>query len=300
MARTTTGKVEAKNHTATVICKQSFLTDNAAISGKIRRTRNGQGTLASVCLLLVCAVIFGAVFSKPAAKAHEIRMPQNGQTAPAELSARTEEVSFLSVIAYETITYSEATMYEGDTVVLTEGHDGVRRVTQTLEYNEMGESEIVSVTSTIIVDAIAEEIAVGTLERPLTASYGKYIWPADGKLNSEFGLRSVGVGSSNHQGIDISGKKGDIIIAADGGEVIRADSKLSGYGKLVIIQHDNGDITFYAHNSELLVEVGERVYRGQEIARMGATGVTSGVHLHFELRIDDEPVNPIDFLPQPE
>ncbi|MDR2615062.1 MAG: M23 family metallopeptidase, partial [Oscillospiraceae bacterium] len=103
-------------------------------------------------------------------------------------------------------------------------------------------------------------------------------------------------GSKNHKGIDIAGSAGDAIYAADGGEVILADDSLSGFGLLVQIRHDNGDVTYYGHNRKLLVEVGERVYRGQKIAEMGATGVASGVHCHFELHRDGKAVNPARYI----
>jgi murein DD-endopeptidase MepM/ murein hydrolase activator NlpD len=142
---------------------------------------------------------------------------------------------------------------------------------------------------------VAEVVANGTAPRPLTASYGTYIWPAEGIITSNFGYRT-GFGSSNHQGIDIAGDYGQTILAADGGEVIMSDW-YSGYGYLIQIKHDNGYITYYGHCSELLVAEGERVYQGQEIALMGATGQASGVHLHFEVRQNAEPIDPLTVLP---
>jgi murein DD-endopeptidase MepM/ murein hydrolase activator NlpD len=122
-----------------------------------------------------------------------------------------------------------------------------------------------------------------------------FIWPTEGVITSKFGPRT-GFGSSNHQGIDIGGAYGESITAADGGLVIKADWYY-GYGLLVQIQHDNGDVTYYGHCSELLVREGDRVYQGQVIAHMGETGQASGVHLHFEIRQNDTPVNPLNILP---
>ena len=264
-----------------------------------RRVRHGHGTLLSACLLIVCAVILVALYagSPGTAQAVEPAVVSNDAALFTAAPVRVEELTYMSVIPFETITYMDPELYIGETAVITEGRDGLRRVTETVEYSGGTRAKVISVSSTLIVEAIAETVAVGSLERPLTASYGTYIWPANGKLNSNFGLRSGGVGSTNHKGIDITGNKGDSIFAADGGEIIHADSSLSGFGKLIQIQHDNGEVTYYAHNSELLVKVGERVAQGQEIAKMGSTGVASGVHLHFELRIDGVPVNPVDYLP---
>ena len=83
--------------------------------------------------------------------------------------------------------------------------------------------------------------------------------------------------------------------AADG--VVTYAGILSTYGELVKIQHGNGDETYYAHCSRILVSVGERVSQGQEIAKMGMTGNATGVHCHFEIRKDGTPVNPLDWLP---
>lgn len=125
---------------------------------------------------------------------------------------------------------------------------------------------------------------------------GCFIWPADGTVTSRYGYRTATVGSTNHKGLDISGKNGDAIYAADGGEVI-----YSGYdgrfGRVVRILHESGVITVYAHCSSLLVDRGDIVEQGRIIAGMGMSGTASGVHLHFEVIINGENVNPIKYLP---
>jgi len=131
---------------------------------------------------------------------------------------------------------------------------------------------------------------------PSPESAGAYIWPADGTLTSRYGYRSTSVGSSNHKGIDISGMYGDPIYAAAGGEVI-VSGWSNSFGYVIHIQHDNGDVTIYSHCSALLVSVGERVDQGQDIAKMGKTGIASGIHLHFELLINGQNVNPQSYLP---
>lgn len=297
MTRATMGSVKSKNEPSILICTRSFFQSGATgISRAMKRAKKSYRTVAPVTVFAVIAIALGALLATSPALAQEESMPE--QVVPlAAAPVRLEESTYLSVIPFETVTYPDPELYAGETAVVTEGRDGVRKVTQLFEYEGDQLSSVTAVSSTIVIEAVAETIAVGTLERPLTASYGTYIWPAEGVISSYFGKRSGTVGSSNHQGIDISGKKGDSIYAADGGLVIRADSKLKGYGKLIQIEHDNGDITYYAHNSELLVSEGDRVYQGQEIARMGSTGVSSGVHLHFEVRINGTPVNPTKYLP---
>ncbi|WP_246183867.1 peptidoglycan DD-metalloendopeptidase family protein [Pandoraea anhela] len=115
-------------------------------------------------------------------------------------------------------------------------------------------------------------------------------WPATGKVLANFN------GSSN-KGIDIGGKVGDPIYAAAAGKVVYAGNGLRGYGNLVMVQHENGYLTAYAHNSELLVKEGASVAKGQTIARMGDTDSHGVVKLHFEVRQKGTPFNPSDFLP---
>ena len=143
-------------------------------------------------------------------------------------------------------------------------------------------------------EPVTEIVVVGT---QVHRSTGDYIWPVEsGWLSSPFGLRS-GFGSSNHQGVDIANDAGTAIMAADGGVVLFADDYF-GFGLLVKIQHENGDVTYYAHCSELLVSEGERVAQGQVIALIGCTGVASGNHCHFEVHPGGgDAADPMDYLP---
>ena len=113
-------------------------------------------------------------------------------------------------------------------------------------------------------------------------------WPAKGKVVEDF------VDGKN-KGIDIAGKLGDPIQAASDGRVVYAGNSLRGYGNLVIVKHDNTYLTAYAHNRNLLVKEGDAVRKGQKIAEMGDTDANS-VRLHFELRVNGKPVDPLPFL----
>jgi len=113
-------------------------------------------------------------------------------------------------------------------------------------------------------------------------------WPAKGKVVEDF------VDGKN-KGIDIAGKLGDPIQAASDGRVVYAGNSLRGYGNLVIVKHDNTYLTAYAHNRNLLVKEGDAVRKGQKIAEMGDTDANS-VRLHFELRVNGKPVDPLPYL----
>ena len=155
------------------------------------------------------------------------------------------------------------------------------------------EREITS--STTLREPTTTVMAVGTKEKPRTASTGTYRWPISGRITSYFGGRYIFGSYSYHSGLDISASYGATIKAADGGTVTFAGTKGS-YGRLVIITHDNGTQTYYAHNSSLLVSAGDKVYQGQAIAKAGSTGRSTWVHCHFEMRVNGTAVNPLNYL----
>jgi len=123
---------------------------------------------------------------------------------------------------------------------------------------------------------------------------GRLRWPVKGVVTSKFGPR----GSRMHDGIDIGAREGTPVHAAASGVVVYADSRLSGYGKLIIIRHAGNLFTAYGHNSRMLVRKGAHVRAGEVISRVGHTGRATGPHLHFEVRRGSTPVNPLAYLPR--
>jgi len=119
------------------------------------------------------------------------------------------------------------------------------------------------------------------------------LWPASGSVSSSFGPR----GNAHHDGIDIAAPEGTPIRAALDGTVAYVGA-LRGYGKVVILSHEGGLTTVYAHNSKNLVGQGTRVRRGTVIASVGQTGRTTGPNLHFEVRKDNQARDPMVFLPK--
>lgn len=122
-------------------------------------------------------------------------------------------------------------------------------------------------------------------------------WPVAGSISSPFGWRMNPFGGRGdfHTGLDISAHYGTRIAAAASGRVVYT-GWMSGYGKVVVIEHGNGYTTLYAHCSRLLCSPGQTVNRGDVIAAVGATGRATGAHLHFEVRINGNPVNPLGVL----
>ncbi|MGH8042534.1 MAG: peptidoglycan DD-metalloendopeptidase family protein [Rudaea sp.] len=137
--------------------------------------------------------------------------------------------------------------------------------------------------------AIAPAPAASTAE--LSAGGVNWQWPADGKVIGTFVS-----GDQTRQGLDVAGNAGDPVRAAADGEVVYSGNGLIGYGELIIVKHNANFLSAYGHNRKRLVKEGERVKAGQEIAEMGSTSASRD-ELHFEIRKNGKPVNPLDYLP---
>jgi lipoprotein NlpD len=127
---------------------------------------------------------------------------------------------------------------------------------------------------------------------PPAASSISWRWPADGQLIGRYVA-----GQPTQQGIDIAGQGGAPVRAAGNGVVVYSGSGLVGYGELIIIKHDDAWLSAYGHNRERLVNEGQRVSAGEQIARMGRSGAARDM-LHFEIRYNGKPVDPLQYLPR--
>lgn len=139
------------------------------------------------------------------------------------------------------------------------------------------------------VRAVEKETAAETTASIAPQSAADFRWPARGRV-------IAGFDGKRNEGINIAVPEGTPVKAAEGGTVAYAGSELKGYGNLVLIRHDNGYVSAYAHNGDISVKRGERVKRGQTIATSGQTGNVSSPQLHFELRKGSTPVDPMKYL----
>lgn len=130
----------------------------------------------------------------------------------------------------------------------------------------------------------------GNANVPKAQSKKRFKWPVKGKIASDFG--------NGNDGINILGKAGTAVGAADSGTIAYAGNELKGYGNLILIRHKDGWITAYAHNQKLLVKKGDVVKQGQKIAEMGKSGGVKTPQLHFEVRYKTKVVNPNHYLPK--
>jgi len=145
---------------------------------------------------------------------------------------------------------------------------------------------------------ILEQLSV-IEKNPEWSIYSPSVWPHFGKINNEYGFRRNPFGGRRyefHPGLDIDGEQGDTVLAPGAGVVIKA-GRQGGYGNMIEIDHGNGITTRYGHLSRVDVEMGDKITRGQQLGAIGTTGRSTGPHLHFEVRFNDEALNPRRFLP---
>lgn len=216
------------------------------------------------------------------------------QQAPVLTYEVVEKITYDKVIEHKVEEQKSADIYEGMTETQQAGSDGLSEITARVTLQNGKKVEEEDLVTTVKEEPVTEVVLVGTKERPPTVGSGKYIWP----LKDSF-TRTSGFGSRwgrQHKGIDLAVSVGTTVYAADGGTVVEAQYSGS-YGNVVMIDHQNGQETRYAHNSKLLVKKGDKVYQGQPIAKSGNTGRSTGPHVHFEIRFNGEPRNPLNYLP---
>ncbi|MDA0704909.1 MAG: peptidoglycan DD-metalloendopeptidase family protein, partial [Proteobacteria bacterium] len=135
--------------------------------------------------------------------------------------------------------------------------------------------------------------AAAAVAPPVATGRG-FLWPVKGRVISDFGPKK---GGEHNDGVNIEAPRGSPVMAAENGVVAYAGNELRGFGNLLLIRHDDGWVSAYAHNDNLLVARGEKVQRGQRIATVGSTGSVASPQLHFELRNKSRAVDPRTKLP---
>lgn len=200
------------------------------------------------------------------------------------------------VIEAQTVTVKDDSMYTDETVT-EEGWDGELEVTTNVSAINGRTLVAKQVSSVVTVEPQDTIVRVGTKERP------EFIWPVHGHYTGSYGIDTINGANRKHAGVDIDSAGGRNIVAARAGTVVYAGWDNGGYGNLIVIQHDNGTHTYYAHNASIYVSVGQTVEQGQSIAEMGATGRVTGVHCHFEVRLGTfqglyvaSTTNPLNYL----
>jgi murein DD-endopeptidase MepM/ murein hydrolase activator NlpD len=207
-------------------------------------------------------------------------------------------------------TQAELTVLAGQRAQLVAAADAQKRqvaqeVTQLEEISQQAEQQI----EALIRQKQAEEAArreaarraallAGQEPPPILGAPGSLMWPASGPISSPFGMRTNPVSGRflMHTGIDIAVEMGTTVVAAAAGRVISAGWNDGGYGNMIIIDDGGNMSTLYAHLSQIFVGADQEVKEGQAIGAAGSTGNSTGPHLHFEVRLDGKPVDPMSYL----
>ena len=169
--------------------------------------------------------------------------------------------------------------------------DAEREDAKTVMMQAMVESAMRSAALAERIRAAQGPSAAGAAAGGGAPSSQGFIWPASGTITSGFGPRW----GRMHEGIDIAAPSGTPISAVAAGRIIYT-GYMSGYGNITIIDHGNGLATAYAHQSSIAVSCGQSVTQGQTIGYVGSTGHSTGPHLHFEVRVNGNPVDPLGYL----
>lgn len=206
-----------------------------------------------------------------------------------KLSLNTSE---LEVIEPPIIIQDDDSIYMGEEVIL-EGEEGQKDVYKEVVYEGLTKVDEKVLKEKVLKEPVATVVRKGSrnpyydgitfLGRPLNGGY----------ISSYYGEKRA---TSYHKGLDIANNLGEDVMSAFEGKVIFAGYNNGGYGNLVIIQHSDDMKTYYAHLNDLYVSEGQQVKKGEIIGAVGSTGYSTGPHLHFELRIDENPVNPLSYI----
>lgn len=199
--------------------------------------------------------------------------------------------SFYECIPYQEIEVEDKDMYKGERQVASEGISGERYVEYTTVKVNGEEISRYESGETVLRQTVNKVIKVGIKEYPKGMATGSFKNPTEGILSSPYGARW----GRTHKGIDIIAPSGTPIYASDGGTVVYSDW-MSGYGYLIQIDHGNGYVSYYAHCSALCSKVGDKVAKGDLIAKVGSTGNSTGNHLHFEIVENGNTKNPLDYV----
>ncbi len=208
--------------------------------------------------------------------------------------------TYSEIVPFETIKVETDELFVGETGIKQAGENGIAENVYEIAYVNGVEVSKTLISSEVVCQPTPCIQLVGTKKYPATNPTGQFMWPVIEKfvITSVFGENRSGLDAAGtyHNALDIAAKRGTTVYAADGGVVVFAAEE-GTYGLIVKIAHESGVETRYAHLDRIDVKVGDKVYKGQPIGKMGITGRVTGPHLHFEVRINGKPVDPFKYLP---
>ena len=203
----------------------------------------------------------------------------------------TRAVTYTEQIPFDTITQENADEDQTYRATVRPGCQGLAQITAEIQTLDGREQHRTILARTVLSQATDEIVEVGT--RNIGIGTGEFAVPLSHyTLPPAFKYRWGRL----HGGVDLAVDEGTPVYAADNGKVIVAEDSGNGYGSYIILDHQNGFKTLYGHNSRLLVSVGDVVGKGEKIALSGNTGNSTGPHLHFEVQVNDEKVDPQQYV----
>jgi murein DD-endopeptidase MepM/ murein hydrolase activator NlpD len=231
------------------------------------------------------------VAAEVATAKHQVKVARR-KTAAARARVRDEERSISARVQQQAYLVSQLISNRSKLAGARAGKSHLLVATKKQEQAAVAESKAIEAASAALAAKIRAAQSGDTPSTPVSASAAGLIWPLSGPITSPFGPRWGGF----HPGIDIGAPTGTPIHAAAAGTVIWCGWE-SGYGNLTVIDHHNGIATAYGHQSQIEVSCNQDVAQGQEIGLVGCTGFCTGPHLHFEVRVNGVPVDPLGYLP---
>lgn len=167
-------------------------------------------------------------------------------------------------------------------------------IDEIVKINHITETAPIEINQLLFIPAAQKQVIVKDVSASLKSSGDDFIWPVKGRVISRFGENS---NYTKNKGMDIQASYGSDVYASRNGVVTFYDASLKGFGKTLIIQHDNVFSTVYARNCEIFAKVGDRIRQGELIAKVGSSGRNKNSYLHFEIRKKHVPQNPAFYLP---
>ncbi len=202
-----------------------------------------------------------------------------------------EKKKYYERIPYEVTYENTGALFKGENEIKLRGKYGEKEILAEITRQNGIETSRKELESKVIEEPRTQVVLVGTKALPPLIGTGTFDEPARGRLTSRFGIRW----GRMHSGIDIAAATGTTIRAADGGVVTYTGWK-GNYGLTVIIDHGQNKSTLYAHCSKILVNKGDKVYKGKKIAEIGSTGRSTGPHVHFEVQVNGKAQNPLNYV----
>ena len=202
---------------------------------------------------------------------------------------RTEK--YQAELLYGRIENPTEAMYVNEEELVTAGENGIMEVTAKVIQINGATSGAETLSTKVVKEPVSEVVMVGTTALPSVGT-GVFEQPFYGVITSRYGARW----GRTHKGTDIAGATGSPVKVADNGIVVTAEYQDNGYGNIIIVDHQNGLHTWYAHLNAIYVAQGDVVEKGTVIGEVGNTGFSTGPHLHFEVRENGTPVDPGNYL----